>query len=225
MKKIITIFTLAILMVTSVFADSTNTSPASSLPASTSTQVVLNLEKTPKYIFGITKGAITQDKIVDDDPSTTKITNEGTITLNRDGLTFIEGSDKYYLSFLMYEYNKIKISMTLSGNLLHSDYKTHESSTDSDAYQIPYQVKVASGKDTIQTKTSGSQTFAETTLVSSAASKTWEHSYETATTKLGEYSWASLLLTLSPVSGQTTPLKDKATGTFTSTITVTVESI
>ena len=225
MKKKLIVIALALLVVASVFAESFTQENVNAGTATVSTTVQLELAKTPKYIIGIKTGKLSS--INETDPSQTTISNTNTIQLTRDALTFKDATNNYYLSFLLYEYDAVKISMTLNGNLQHTDYATKSaaSAKDLSSYEIPYQVKVASGKDTTQKSDTSVNTFTETTLVSNGtkdADKTWEYSYNTATTKLGEYAWASLQLTISPVAGDSTPLKDKATGTFKNTITVAV---
>ena len=218
MKKTLIVITLALLALASIFAADA-TSPSSTLPASTSTQVTLKLDKTPKYIFGITKGALT--KVEEKDPSTTSITNEENIALTRTALTFKDSVDNYYLTFLLYEYEAVDVTLTLDGNLRHPSYDTVSEAEKPD-YEVAYTLKVSEGSDKNQAGNS-LKSFEEKTLKSNSSTENvWKVAYDAPTSKLGEYNWASLKLTFASTSD--TALNGKATGSFSNTVTVRIAS-
>ena len=222
MKKTITIITLALLMVVSIFADTTKTTFTNAeLKAGTATvntTVELTLEKEPKYIIGITSGALSG--VNPTDPSTTVIANQDTIQLTRNALTFNNVSD-YYLSFVLYEYEAVDVTLTLNGNMKHSGYDSADTAAKAN-YEIPYTLTVAAGSD--KNQDNGSlKTFTETKLESNNSAKcVWKAEYTAATTKLGEYNWATLKLTIASTSD--TALNGKVAGRFSNTITVKVAS-
>ena len=223
MKRTIIVITLALLMVASIFADATKTkfsaSEVAAGTASVSTTVELDLQKTPTYIFGITTGALSG--VNSTDPSATAITNTDTIAFTRSALTFKDSVNNYYLSFVLYEYDAVDVTLTLNGNMKHSGYAS-AATADKANYEIPYTLTVAAGKDTNQNGDNPSSFEAKTLKSDSTTENVWEAEYSTPTTKLGEYNWATLKLTFASTSD--TALNGKATGKFSNTVTIKIAS-
>ena len=238
MKKTITVITLALLMVASLFAETYVPKTAGNTEASgnstTTTKVQLTIDKTPTYIFGINKNAsITID--TKNVPST-KIDNTDTIELTRYTATDsgknvldVKPNAEYKLSYLFYEYDAVTLTMSLSGNLKLSGSTGDNVTDNSSADQIPYLVEVKSSAEKDQDNNT-TKTSTAVTLDSTATTTTWSTTGYIATTKLGQYVSSTLALTISPKfstesttsSNQVPTLKGKNVGTYTSTITLTV---
>ena len=237
MKKTITVITLALLMVASLFAK--NVTPASGTTTVNSdntatTKVMLTIAKTPTYIFGINKNAsITID--TKNVPST-EIDDTDTIELTRYTATDsgknvldVKPNAEYKLSYLFYEYDAVTLTMSLSGNLKLSGSTGDNVTDNSSADQIPYLVEVKSSAEKDQDNNT-TKTSTAVTLDSTATTTTWSTTGYKATTKLGQYVYSTLALTISPKfstesttsSNQVPTLKGKNKGNYTSTITLTV---
>ena len=218
MKKSIIIIAFAILMVASVFADGT-------LPADKTTDVVLNLTKNPTYVFAITNGAFQSSSIKTNDPSTTTMTHEGTITLSRNTTKVldVDSVSTYYFSYFFYEYDGVTITLSINGNLKNQTSYETSAATEN---EIPYYLTIAAGSDHTE-QTSGSttdKTWSDDTKLDSTATDDADKKFSvpyTETTKLGVYRWASLQLTIAP-QVTTDTLKGKVKGNYKSTITLAV---
>ena len=237
MKKTIAVITLALLMVASLFAENTTEAVTGGLgdtkTKSVNTKVVLTLDKTQNYAFGITKGVYAPESTkLSTDPSTISVTHNTEIELTRNTTNKldVDSTDAYYLSYFFYEYDGVTLSMSVDGDLYNKTAYDKETGTKDVAdYKIPYYITVAtkgvtdnaqdiSKKGTPWTSTDADFKINSTTGTTDA--NTFKLSY-TATDKLGEYRWASLKLTIAPQT-TTNTLKGKVAGTYESKITITV---
>ena len=228
MKKSIIVITLALLMIASIFADSTTQSVSGNLVSgskSVTTEVVLTLTKTPDYAFGITTGAFTAASIDSSDASKTSITHNKKVTFERDttNVLNLKSISTYYFSYFFYEYDGITLTMSVDGNLKNT--KAYAAS-DASSHEVPYTITVAANGKSDNTQTSGEKELswtADTTIYSSkgdVAGNRFTVDYE-GTDKLGQYRWASLALTFAPVKTDKT-LEGIAEGSYLSTITLKV---
>ena len=233
MKRTLAIITLAILMVASVFATTETVTGklGNTNTKSVTTEVVLTLAKTPNYAFGITSGAFTPNSTeLSQDPSTISVTHENSIGLQRNSTNVlnVDSTSAYYLSYFFYEYAGITLTMEVDGDLYNKTAYEAETSTTKNVadYKIPYTITIASKDKTDNTQTSGTSDkswdadFKIESSNGNADSNKFSVKY-TGTDKLGDYRWASLQLTIAPVT-TTDTLKGKVEGTYTSKITLTV---
>ena len=236
MKRTLAIITLTLLMVASVFAttDTVTGGLGDTNTKSVTTEVVLTLAKTPNYAFGITKGTFTPDSTtLGQDPSKISVTHEKSIGLQKNSTNVlnVDSTSAYYLSYFFYEYAGVKLTMSVDGNLCNQTTYDKTDETIKAANEIEYTIKVSCANKTDNTQTGGtasspwSSTTTDFTIKSADGnvdSNKFSLSY-TATDKLGDYRWASLQLTIAPVT-TTNTLKGKVIGTYKSTITLTVSA-
>ena len=206
MKKSIIIIAFAILMVASVFADTSQ--------ATNTTEVLLTLAKDPKYKVAITKKALDVTTTPTTVTKSTDLNHESTITLNydNDALKFAQNtSDTFYLSFIFYEYATVTLSMKINDPLTRYEGETAKTSDDE---KIDYKVTVEKANDNKATEISGFD------LTSNGTATKDEVVKYTDTTKIGEIRFASLKLTVGPTSDDQT-VEGKIEGSYKSTITLT----
>lgn len=206
MKKSIIIIALAILMVASVFADTTT-------QTTNSTEVLLTLVRDPKYKVAITKTAldVTTSSTVTKDTELTHV-DKITLSYSKDTLKFAQNtSDSFYLSFIFYDYATVSLNMKIDSPLTRYVDTTPQTTNDD---KIDYKVTVTTAKDNKSTDITGFELTANGT-----SEKTGIVTY-TDTTKMGEIRFASLGLTVGPTSADQT-VEGKIEGTYKSTITIT----
>ncbi len=204
MKKTIIIIALAILMVVSVFADTTKDTK--------NTTVILTLERDPTYKVAITKTPLDTTSSPSTVTKDTDLSHVSEINLEytKDTLKFAQNtSDTFYLSFLFYDYADVKLGMKIDGPLTREDVTTE---TDDD--KIYYKVTVETGSDNKSVSITGFELTANGTK-EKADIVTYQD-----TKKMGEIRYASLKLTVGPTSDDQT-VEGKIVGTYKSTITIT----
>ncbi len=232
MKKSLIFIAIALITVSALFAADTtvykgydaaeatpylNSSADGSTKAidgKTDTELVLQASKSPIYRFGITEGAISGAV----DYKTKEIVNTETITLsrNKDNNYKIDDVSSYDLTYIFYEYDKVELALSLSGDLKHDGkYKSDDASS-----YIPYTVTITGAKDKDAAGTE-QDAVAGGSLSSSDTNTKYTVNYE-STDKLGQMRYCSLPLTIS--TGDSEILKDKYAGKYTATITVTAKS-
>lgn len=234
MKKIIA-FALALIVATSLFAATaygydhtddalyvnTSTDEANgytkAASGTTDTDLALQLKRTPIYTFGITNGALSG--AVD---YKTAIANTDTITLERDtdNVLGIKTNNAYYLSYVFYEYDKVNLTLSLSGDLAKTGV-----ATPADNQKIPYYLTVAEAAEYNESNTATGNKISGKENISSSAAAEKDRSYTLSyekTEALGNLRYASLQLTVKPQNDN--PLLGKAEGSYKSTITVNVVS-
>ena len=238
MKKVVLIIALVLLMIAPVFAEQTSKDNRTVTPVEKSdvgkeaakreSEVKLDVEMKPSYQYTVTAAAL--------DASSAKDWNGNgvdAVYMERDGSTENikqKADETYFVSYKFYEYEKVSLQITTSGNLQNSAVtKT-----------IPYQVTVKTAdantmdyaKDSdgnYLNKTNATAkvvSFTEATLLSSDyegddGTKTIL-TVSSATDVLGDYAWGSL--TLEVGNAESDCLKGMPKKTYTSNIVLKVIS-
>ena len=243
MKKSLIVIALALLMLVPVFAEEVKTpttttatteapgvgkSLADNYKETDNTQVYVQLELNPTYVFGITGGKAGDDSyvpqyndalnIVAVEPSSgtytlyTEVKEVEVIAMNKNYKDMIlEGPGDgytYYVSYWFFENDKENLSLTmkLDGDMILQNATA--SQTDEDNKKIPYQVTVNS-----TTLKSNATTDAErtATIVTEADVKN----------QIGAEEEGNVAIIIAPLEGKTS-IKDKYAGTYISHIVLTL---
>ena len=240
MKKVVLIIALVLLMIAPVFAEQTSKDDQTVTPVEKSevdtdsakreSEVKLDVEMKPSYQYTVTAAAL--------DASSAKDWNGNgvdAVYMERDGSTENikqKADETYFVSYKFYEYEKVSLQITTSGNLKNSDVtKT-----------IPYKVTVKTADANIMDYAKDSEgnylnktnadadasvvSFTEATLLSSNfesddGTKTIL-TVSSATDVLGDYAWGSL--TLEVGNAESDCLKGMPKKTYTSNIVLKVIS-
>ena len=238
MKKVVLIIALVLLMVAPVFAEQTSADNQTVTPVGKSevdtdsakreSEVKLDVEMKPSYQYTVTANALSATSAAGWDGK-----GVDAVYMERDGSSENikqKADETYFVSYKFYEYEKVSLQITTSGNLQNSAVtKT-----------IPYQVTVKTAdantmdyaKDSdgnYLNKTNATAkvvSFTEATLLSSDyegddGTKTIL-TVSSATDVLGDYAWGSL--TLEVGNAESDCLKGMPKKTYTSNIVLKVIS-
>ena len=240
MKKVVLIISLLLLMIAPVFAEQTSKDDQTVTPVEKSevdtdsakrkSEVKLDVEMKPSYQYTVTANALSATSAAGWDGK-----GVDAVYMERDDSTENikqKADETYFVSYKFYEYEKVSLQITTSGNLKNSDgTKT-----------IPYKVYVKSTGSTLEyakddkgnylnnTNASGKvATLTEITdgLLSSDYEDTSKGTktiltISNATDVLGDYAWGSL--TLEVGNAVNNCLKGMPKTTYTSNIVLKVIS-
>lgn len=171
---------------------------AATVNESKNIQVFLELGMNPNYQFDVTS--------VDIGDSATKLTDLApsiNLSVDKDNLKLLKKTG-YYFSYVFTEFENVKMSVSTNGDLT----TTNELVEDENAKKIPFELYVNEG-ETINSSNGGTIVLYQTPA---------------AATKIGERVSHSFAFEIRPVAGSES-IKDKAKGTYKSSLTLTVESV
>lgn len=171
---------------------------AATVNESKNIQVFLELGMDPNYQFDVTSVGIGD--------SATKLTNTTlsiSLSVNKDDLKLLKKTG-YYFSYVFTEFENVKMSVSTNGDLT----TTNELVEDENAKKIPFELYVTEGK-TINSSNGGTIELYQTPA---------------AATKIDERVSGSIAFEIRPVEGSES-IKDKAEGTYKSSLTLTVKSV
>lgn len=196
MKKTILTILLALLLLIPVFASATDIEIKT-------IRVFLELGMDPNYQFGVTNS-----KVEDNATELTNSTRDIQLDVDKDNLK-LKAKTSVYFSYIFTEYEEnVRLKVSTSGDLINSDEAVKD--VEADKKKIPYVLYVGDEKK----------------LNSSTDTNTYIELFKTdkAATKIDERVRDSIAFEIRPVDGSES-IKDKAKGTYSSTLTLTVESL
>lgn len=195
MKKTILTILLALLLLIPVFAET--------VIASKNIDVFLELGMTPNYQFGVTNS-----KVGDTATELTSTTRDIQLSVDKDNLKLLPQTSVYF-SYIFTEYEEnVTLKVSTNGDLINSDEAVKD--VEANKKKIPYVLFVSDEKKL------NSSTDANSSLELFKTDK--------AATKIDERVRGSIAFEIRPVEGSDS-IKDKAKGTYKSTLTLTVESV
>lgn len=171
---------------------------AETVNASKNIDVFLELGMTPNYLF-----EVSSNDIGDQATEITDTTMSIGLSFDKDNLVLLKKTG-YYFSYVFTEFENVKMCVSTNGDLT----TTNDLVEDEGAKKIPYELYVTEGK-TINSTTGGTIELYQT---------------PNAASKIDERVSGSIAFEIRPVE-ESESIKNKAEGTYKSTLKLTVESV
>ncbi len=171
---------------------------AETVNASKNIDVFLELGMTPNYLF-----EVSSRDIGDQATEITDTTMSIGLSVDKNNLVLLKKTG-YYFSYVFTEFENVKMSVSTNGDLT----TTNNLVEDEEAKKIPYVLYVTDSKS-INSTTGGTIDLYQT---------------EKAASKIDERVSGSIAFEIRPVEGKES-IKNKAEGTYNSTLKLTVESV